>query len=278
MPRGGFTSGLRVCKVDVWAGISRQFDMGGWLLKQWQTLSDAIGWRWGLIIAAGFTLPGYVHSWTTKHSMTAFPDVDWALLGAIASLIIVLVLVLIYATKLRENAEEPSELLTKVSRLLTYPDAARDIAEIPTLTEQLLKDRRPRRLFDYLMNATEKEIRQVQGIGSMLSNFRSSYYGSRQLVVKSEGDLMTRIGEMVSVRFSAGWRIYLQYAIFRFAGMTREEIEKGDHFLNYSITWDGAEKTFTSLSANEEVVAQVKQILKSHEEYVADVDAIRMKL
>jgi hypothetical protein len=59
---------------------------------------------------------------------------------------------------------------------------------------------------------------------------------------------MARIGQMVQVRFSAGWQIYLQYVLMRLGGRSKEAIIAGGDFLNYDITWDDAERVFTELS------------------------------
>src|SRR5438046_1756148 len=83
----------------------------GWANRAWGTLSAAIGWRWGLVIAAGITLPGYVHRWAERRYVTALPDVGWTLFGFVAALFVVVWRVLHYATDLRLAAERKERSL-----------------------------------------------------------------------------------------------------------------------------------------------------------------------
>jgi len=52
----------------------------------------------------------------------------------------------------------------------------------------------------------------------------------------------------------------------RIGGLSKEQVIKGGTFLNYSITWDDAEKVFVSLSDNGTAFSEVKAVLKEHRE------------
>ena len=111
------------------------------------------------------------------------------------------------------NDQASSKLQSEISNLLRYPDASRDIANPPTVLEASLVNKLPRRLFDLLYTYNDAAILNVPNVGVALRDHKIAYYGFRQRVTKLENTLMPRIGEMVTVRFSPGWRIYLQSVV-----------------------------------------------------------------
>lgn len=82
--------------------------------------------------------------------------------------------------------------------------------------------------------------------------------------MRVENDLISRIGPIALTRIPAGWQIYVQYAVMRFAGMSKDVIIAGGDFLNYGITWDDAERVFTQLSAEAVVCSEVSGLFLSH--------------
>jgi hypothetical protein len=161
--------------------------------------------------------------------------------------------------------EVAAQLRSEVTKLLRFPAAIPDVSDPPTLIERMRVDNLPRRLFDLLMRYDEKDILETPGIGSALHNHLTSYYQFRQKALRLEGSLMTRIGQMVRVRFRAGWMIYLNYVIMRFGGRSKEAVIAGGNFLNYDITWDDAERVFTELSNEESVYFEVSELFAMHE-------------
>jgi hypothetical protein len=144
--------------------------------------------------------------------------------------------------------EVAARLRSEVTKLLRFPAALPDVSDPPALLERMLLNKLPCRLFDLLMHYHEKNVLEVPGIGSALRNHLIRCYQFREKVLRLNDSLMARIGQMVQVRFSAGWQIYLQYVLMRLGGRSKEAIIAGGDFLNYDITWDDAERVFTELS------------------------------
>ena len=251
-----------------------------WSTDTLKTLGEALGARRyiilfvvghtvGLVIAAVASMRGRGMKWVPQ-----FPY--WEVYVAIL-LLWVLLVVTNYATKLRKSLQSPP-LLTEISALLKFPNAAQDMRSVPTLLEGMVIDKRPRRLFDSLVGSNERELQQIPNLGARLIAFRKAYYEFREQVMQSENDLLSRIGRIVSVRLAPAWKIYLQYAIQRFSGTSKEEIEKGANFLNYSITWGETERAFGTLASDATVESKMKQIFSAQEHLVSDVDAIKMSL
>lgn len=161
--------------------------------------------------------------------------------------------------------EVAARLRSEITRLLRFPDAVADGSQSPTLLEALLINKLPRRLFDVLLTYEERDVREVPGIGQALQDHVKNYYGFRQRALAAEEQLLLRIGEMVSVRFAAGWRIYLKYAIMRFARASQEEIVGWGDFLNYSITWEDAERVFKRLNDDSELSSEMSSLLQIHQ-------------
>jgi hypothetical protein len=158
-----------------------------------------------------------------------------------------------------------ARLRSEVAKLMRFPDAVADVAQPPTLLERLLADKLPRRLFDVLLTYEERDVIEVPGIGRALHDHLKSYYDFRQRTLAAEQQLLMRIGKMVSVRFAEGWRIYLKYAILRFSGASQEDIVGWGDFLNYSVTWEDAERVFTLLSGEAEPASTMSDILQIHQ-------------
>lgn len=158
-----------------------------------------------------------------------------------------------------------ARLRSEIVRLLRFPAAVVDTAKAPTLLEGLLSNTLPRRLFDILLAYEEQDVREVPGIGQALQDHLKAYYDFRQGALAAEGRLFVRIGTLVSVRFAAGWRIYLRYAIMRFAGASQEQIIGWGDFLNYSITWEEAEGIFKRLNDDSEISSEMANLFQIHQ-------------
>jgi hypothetical protein len=166
---------------------------------------------------------------------------------------------------LKIDDELAVQIRSEVSKLWRYPDAIHDVSPPPTLIETLLVDKQPRRIFDVLMRFEEKDILEVPEIGKALHDHLTAYYRFRQRALRFEEDLLTRIGQIVGVRFPVAWKIYLRYSWMRFGGQSKDTIIAGGNFLNYSITWDDAERVFIHLSSDETVSSAVTELLASHQ-------------
>jgi hypothetical protein len=165
---------------------------------------------------------------------------------------------------LKIDDEIAARIRSEVERLLRFPEAVPDVSVPPTVIETLLLHTEPRRLFDLLMRFEEKDIMEVPGIGGALHNHLTTYYRFRKEALGVEADLLTRIGQVVGVRFPIAWKIYLRYAWMRFGGMSKEAIIAGGDFLNYSITWDEAERVFVQLSGEASVSSKVSELFALH--------------
>jgi len=157
-----------------------------------------------------------------------------------------------------------TNIRSDVTRLLHFPDAVADTAQPPTLAERLLRNKIPQRLFDLLMTYEQKDVREVPGVGRVLGDYVQSYYEYRKKALALEERLFLRIGQLVSVRFPEGWRIYLRYVVMRFAGASQENIIGWGEFLNYDITWEDAERVFKQLNDDQELSPEMSQLFDTH--------------
>jgi hypothetical protein len=155
-------------------------------------------------------------------------------------------------------------LRSEVHRLLRFPEATPDSANVPTMIEQMLIDKAPRRLFELLMQFEEKDISEVPGIGDALQKHLTEYYRFRQEALRVERILISQIGQKVAVRFPHGWQIYLRYVLLRFGGLSKDQIVSGGSFLNYDITWEDAERVFTELAGDAAVFSEISNLYALH--------------
>jgi hypothetical protein len=175
---------------------------------------------------------------------------------------------------LKIDDEIATRLRSDVQKLLRFPSAIPDTSTPPTLIETLLVQQVPRRLFDLLMSYEEGDIAELPGLGSALHDHLTAYYQFRQKALQLEEALTLRIGGMVGVRFAVAWRIYLRYALLRFAGAPQEKIISWGSFLNYGITWEGAERVFADLAADAAVSSEVEELFRLHEQLSQRVSSL----
>jgi len=144
--------------------------------------------------------------------------------------------------------EAAAKLRSEVTKLIKFPDAVPDNVSPPSTMERILLDQLPRRLFDLLLRYEEVDIKEMPGIGQRLHNHLVAYYKFRKQAIRIENEMMSKVGNMVGVRFPAAWQIYVRYSLMRFGGASMETIVSWGDFLNFSITWEDAEKVFSRLS------------------------------
>lgn len=170
--------------------------------------------------------------------------------------------------------DEITRLQSDIEKLLHFPNGIPNVSKPPTRIETLLVDKLPGRLFDLLMTYREKDVARVPNIGDDLHSYMKSYYDFRQKSLTLEDNLMTRIGQMVTVRFRSAWAIYLKYILMRFGGQSKEAIIAGGNFLNYDITWDDAERVFTQLSNEPAVAHDFSDVFARYKSLIEDVNRI----
>lgn len=157
---------------------------------------------------------------------------------------------------------------SEIAELARFPDG-QDTSTPRTIIERLSVYKLPLRIYGVLEHHTKPEIIGVPRIGETLYQYKQEYYDFQASAVKWEDNVTTKIGSKVSVRFRQAWQIYLQYAILRFTGNTKDTIIAGGDFLNYGITWDDAERVFTEL-ASDQAAAQGTATLLASWKRVAD--------
>lgn len=176
--------------------------------------------------------------------------------------------------KRRGSDEVTIRLQAEVEKLLRFPDGVPDSSIPPALTEKMLVNKLPRRLFDLLMNYNDQVVMGVPKIGSALHSHMKSYYQFRQKVLRLEDALTTRIGQIVKVPYREAWRIYLKYVIMRFDGQSKDSIIAAGDFLNYDITWDDAERVFSQLSSEPPIPHEISELFALHKDMIDHVSKI----
>jgi hypothetical protein len=170
----------------------------------------------------------------------------------------------------QKRAEDPSSRLkSQIRELANFPNGP-ETSQPTTLFQTMDMDKLPHRLFDLLSRYDETQILSVGKNGDALYRFKNDYYRFQSNVVSWEDDLTTRIGHMVTAPFRQAWVIYLQYAIMRFRGLSKEEIIERGNFLNYDITLDDAERVFTKLSDEPSVTQSTLHVLSFQRQMSAD--------
>jgi hypothetical protein len=175
---------------------------------------------------------------------------------------------------LKIDDEVAAQLRSDVSKLLRFPAAIPDAVAPATFTERHLSNQLPRRLFDLLMRYEESDVVEVPGIGAILRDHLSAYYGFREDVLKMENDLLPRIGQIVTVEFPSAWNILLNYVVMRFGGLSKGAIVSGGNFLNYGITWDEAERVFVQLSQDTTVSSKISALFALHEHLAQTIPSL----
>lgn len=160
------------------------------------------------------------------------------------------------------------------NKLLRFPSAVAEESKPPTLSEGLLVDQLPRRLFDLLMRYEESDVFEVPGIGASLHVHMVGYYQFRERALEVERRMTSQIGRMVVCRFPAAWKIYLRYVLMRFAGLSQEAIQGGGDFLNFDITWDDAERVYKDLAGDERLSGSVVGLFDLHKKICGQVQAL----
>jgi len=118
----------------------------------------------------------------------------------------------------------------------------------PDMLENMFVNKEPQALYSIVVDSDQQSIEAIPSIGQNLYQFRSIYYQTRQDEVDFENQLLQLIRPLVVVKFSEGWKIYLQYFVLRYAGNSKEQIESMGIFLNFDITLDDEERVFLALS------------------------------
>jgi hypothetical protein len=167
--------------------------------------------------------------------------------------------------------EIAAKIRMAVARLMRFPDAIADDNSPKTLIERMLVDKLPRKLFELLLDYTEKDIKEVPVIGEKLLEHLLDYYAFRNEASAIENELISVVGQMVGVPFRAAWQIYVKYAIYRFAGNSMETVKSWGDFLNFGITWEDAEKVFSKLINDKSTAARTNRVFEMHSNLVQEI-------
>jgi len=171
-----------------------------------------------------------------------------------------------------------AKIRSSVKRLLRFPDAFADSYSPKTVLESLFVDSTPSRLGALLMEYDENEVAEVPDLGPKLHQHLVDFYAFRRDSVQAQEKLLAHIGERSSCRIQSQWIIQLKYDLLRFGGATKEDRARGADFLNYSMTWESAERAFTAMEADGEICALFADIVARYQEFVDSVMALREAL
>lgn len=165
--------------------------------------------------------------------------------------------------ELRDKLDEKiaSKLRSDLRELGEFPSRGTYL-EPKTLMEQLVIDKTPQSLYNLLAQYNQADIIQLRGDGDTLARYKKEYYDYQVREHLFETNVLKKIGELVSVRFPAGWQIYLTYCLLR-VNNSKEQIIAMGSFLNYDITWDDAERVWLLFQANKEINDQILALLST---------------
>jgi hypothetical protein len=119
------------------------------------------------------------------------------------------------------------------------------------------------------------DIGQIPNAGASLRTFFRNYYDFEQTTAELERIVLSRVGSTVAVRFEQGWRIYLKYAILRFAGQSADQVSAGSNFMNYEITWGDAERVYRQLSSDAVISKRFASVFSQNRTFAKDFDTLK---
>jgi hypothetical protein len=163
------------------------------------------------------------------------------------------------------------KLESEVSNLLHYPDATKDTVTPQTTIEAMLTEKRPRRLFDLLVQYNDKVVLSVPKVGIALRDHKVAYYEFQKDVKQLEDSMMERIGGKAKTQFRKGWKIYLMYVISRYGGNSQSQIMAQGNYLNYDITWDDCERTYQEFLHDKPLSQTISQMFHRNNAMGANV-------
>ncbi len=143
-----------------------------------------------------------------------------------------------------------SSLQYEIEELSEFPNRP-DISKPRTLLEQHAVNKLPHQLFIILNKYYKETIKSLPKVGEDLVKYKKKYSDFESGEYNFENEATTQIGKIVSVRYRQAWlEVYFRYFLLRSDGLTQQQIIDGGSFLNWSITWDEAERVFNELTKN----------------------------
>lgn len=168
-----------------------------------------------------------------------------------------------------------AQVQAAVRRALHFPRAAQTARSVPTMIQGMLVGTAPLRVYEILARYDDLDLRQLPEGGAALDEFFRRYYAFEQTTAELERDAVGLIGRMVQVRFLEGWRIYLRYAYLRFSGQTANQVSAGNNFLNFSITWEDAERVVTELARDPQTARRFASVFEQHQAFTKDIEKLK---
>lgn len=162
----------------------------------------------------------------------------------------------------QQKEQALASLQSEIEELAHFPNRP-DLPQARTLLEQATIAKAPHQLYVILTKYYKPTILSVPKIGKELFDFKSDYYGYENKQQDVEEKVTEEIGKIVAVRLRQGWAIYFRYFLFRSTGHTQQEIKDAGDFLNFSITWEDAERVYNELSKNPTVSGGMTESLNS---------------
>lgn len=133
----------------------------------------------------------------------------------------------------------------------------------------------PHRLFVILNKYYKGTLKSVPKVGDELFNYKKTYSKFESGEYDFENEATIQIGKIVSVRYrEAWWAVYFRYFLLRSGGLTQQQIIDGGDFLNYSITWDEAERVFNELTKNPAIGPAMAEKFSSQQSILATATSI----
>ncbi|MDB5361834.1 MAG: hypothetical protein JWO51_3131 [Rhodospirillales bacterium] len=159
-------------------------------------------------------------------------------------------------------------LRSEIEELADFPNRP-DLAEPRTLLEQITIFKASHQLFVILNRYYKQTITDVPISGADLLEYKKEYSKYENDEYALEQSVPVEIGKIVAVEFNQAWKIYFKYFLYRFAGLTQQQIIEGGNFLNYGITWAEAERVFNELKEIPSVGPAMAEQLSSQKRIIA---------
>jgi len=173
----------------------------------------------------------------------------------------------------QQKAEALLSLQSEIEELAEFPNR-QDLPAPRTLLEQASTIKLPHQLFIIVNRYYKSTILAVPKVGRELYAFKTLYYNYENAEYDFEINTTVTIGTLVNVEFKQAWALYFQYFLLRAAGLSQKQIIEGGNFLNYSITWDGAEKIYSEHISKATIADAVKENLSRRDSVMRAANGI----
>jgi len=158
------------------------------------------------------------------------------------------------------------QIKDKLIKLIKFTNTQRIESKAQTVLETMFADKLPQYIFNLLISYEIETLKEVPKIGGELDKYLQRYDAFYGNLVKKENLLINEIGKYETCRFRDSWIIHYKYSVMRFNGMSICDIQNNGSFLNFSISWESAERVYNILLEEKILESAIKPVIDEYDE------------